>query len=222
MEETNFVLLWKEHYEKIDQTLAINKRLLSEMLTEKAGSSLRAIVRGKVFGIVVGVVYLAILGAVLFVAFSHYSHAADYFIVSISAIFLINVKALYDYVRHLILVAGIPYDKSIREIQSKLGQLQVSLLRHTRIMVLQFPFWTTFFLSSTWFPGSTGAGYIVLQVAVTGSFVWLAVWLYRKQTLDNLDNRWVRLFISGVGGRKLVEAMRFYAELDQLESTGRY
>jgi len=28
MEETNFVLLWKEHYEKIDQALALNKQIL--------------------------------------------------------------------------------------------------------------------------------------------------------------------------------------------------
>ena len=32
MEETNFVLLWKEQYEKIDQSLVINKQLLKEII----------------------------------------------------------------------------------------------------------------------------------------------------------------------------------------------
>ena len=36
MEETNFVLLWKEQYEKIDESLAINKQLLKEVISQKA------------------------------------------------------------------------------------------------------------------------------------------------------------------------------------------
>ena len=47
MEETNFVLLWKEHYEKIDQSLAINKRLLKELLHQKAGTAVRSLIREK-------------------------------------------------------------------------------------------------------------------------------------------------------------------------------
>ena len=85
-------------------------------------------------------------------------------------------------------------------------------------MVLQFPFWTTFFLSDTWFPGATSAGYIVLQILVTGSFTWFAWWLYKKFTLTNLDNRWVRVFISGIGGKALLNAMRSYQELEELET----
>ncbi len=218
MEETNFVLLWKEHYEKIDQSLAINKRLLKELLQQKAGTAVRSLIREKAFGIVAAVVWLVILGALLSVAIAHYSSAANYFIVSIAAIFLINVKALYDYIRHLILIHSIRYDASVAAIQNKLRRLQLSLLRHTRIMVLQFPFWTTFYLSDKWFPGATSVGYIVLQLLVTGSFTWFAWWLYTKQTPTNLDSRWVRVFISGIGGKALLNAMQSYQELEELET----
>src|SRR5579872_5700759 len=109
MGETDFVLLWKEHYEKIDRTLAINKRLLAELLTEKANSSIRSIIRGKVAGIVAGLVWLMMLGVPLAFAILHYSHAANYFIGSIGAIFLINVKAVCDYIRHLALLNRIRY-----------------------------------------------------------------------------------------------------------------
>jgi len=85
-------------------------------------------------------------------------------------------------------------------------------------MVLQLPFWTTFALSSKWFPRTAGAGYIAFQVLLTGTFVWLAVWLYRKHTPENLGDRWVRPFISGIGGSKLLRAMRFYQELEELGS----
>jgi hypothetical protein len=216
MEETNFVLLWKEHYDKIDQSLAINKRLLKELVNNKAESAVRALIREKAFGIIAAVLYLALLGAVLFFAISRYRPAANYFIFSIGGIFLINVKALYDYIRHLVLINGIRYDGSVKEIQGKLKELQLSQIRHARIMVLQFPLWTTFFLSSAWFPGSVSVGYVVFQVLMTGSFTWLGFWLYKTITPDHPENRWTRLFISGVGGKTVVNALKFYQEMEDI------
>jgi hypothetical protein len=217
MEETNFVLLWQEHYQKIDQSLAINKRLLKELLLKKAHSSIRSLIGEKVIGIIAGVIWLALLGAVLAIAFAHYSAAANYFIVSIGAIFLINIKAVYDYIRYLILIGGMLYDGSVTEIQNKLHRLQLSLLAHTRIMVLQLPFWSTFHLSSKWFPGAVGAGYIVFQFLFTASFVWVALWLYKKLTFKEPENRWVRFFLSGIGGKAIWNALKFYRELEELE-----
>jgi hypothetical protein len=68
MEETNFVLLWKEHYEKIDQSLAINKQLLKEIITQKVQSALQSLIRFKSRGIIAAVIYLVLLGIVLFFA----------------------------------------------------------------------------------------------------------------------------------------------------------
>jgi hypothetical protein len=174
--------------------------------------------RGKAFGIFAAVVYLGLLGFILFVALDHYRPAFNYFLFSIGAIFLINLKALYDYIRHLILLGKVDYDGSVLEIQRKLRQLQASLVTHCKIMVLQFPLWTTFFLSSTWFPSQVSVGYIFIQVFLTGSFVWLAIWLYRKISLNNLSNRWVSLFVYGVGGKSVLNALKFYEELGELEA----
>ena len=216
MEETNFVLLWKEHYEKIDQSLAINKRLLSELLTEKAKSSIRSIVRVHAFGIIAGVIWLFFLGASLAIAVMNYSSAANYFIVSIGAIFLINIKAVADYIRHLVLINSFRYDGSVRDIQDKLRLLRVSLIRHTRVTVLQLPFWSTFYLSAKWFPREAGMGSIIVQVLVTVSFIWFALWLYRKLTPDKAGNKWVQFFLSGIGGKGIANATSFYRELEEL------
>jgi hypothetical protein len=222
MSETDFILLWKEHYEKIDQSLAINKRLLKELLSQKASSAVQTLIRGKAFGIAAATIYLLILGAALTIAVAftivHHSPAATYFIVSIGAIFLINIKALYDYIRHLILINRIRYDESVTSIQSRLSRLHWALVRHCRIMVLQFPFWSTFFLSSTWFPGHTPPAFIAIQIAVTGLLTYIAFWLYRNLTLANRDNFWIKIFISSVGGKEVVAAMGFYKELEDLSA----
>ncbi len=220
MEETNFVLLWKEQYEKIDQSLAINKQLLKEVISQKAESALQSLIRFKARGIVVAVIYLILLGVVLFYAIAHYSSALNYFIISMAVIFLINVKALYDYIKHLVWINNINYDGSITEIQQKLAKLQLSIMQHSRVMVLQFPFWTTLFLSDEWFPYSVGWGYIIFQLLLTASFTYLAYWLYKNQTLENADKKWVKIFIEGSGGKSVMKALKFYKELETFQQVG--
>ena len=214
MEETNFVLLWKEHYEKIDQSLVINRQLLKEVISQKAESALQSLIRFKTRGIVAAVVYLILLGIVLFYAISHYSSSGNYFILSMIAIFLINVKALYDYIKHLVWTNSIDYNGSITEIQQKLAKLQLSILQHSRFMVLQFPFWTTFYLSDKWFPHSVNWSYIIFQFLLTSSFTFLAYWLYKNQTMENANKKWVKIFIEGSGGKSIIKAIAFYKELE--------
>ena len=217
MEETNFVLLWKEQYEKIDQSLVINKQLLKEIINQKAESALQSLIRFKTRGIVAAVIYLILLGIVLFYSISHYSSAGNYFILSMGAIFLINVKALYDYIKHLVWANNIDYNGSITEIQQKLAKLQISILRHSRFMVLQFPFWTTFYLSDKWFPHSVGWGYIIFQILFTASFTYLAYWLYKNLTVENADKKWIKTLIAGSGGKPVMKALAFYKELETFE-----
>lgn len=220
MGETNFVLLWKEQYEKIDQSLAINKQLLKEVISQKAESALQSLIRFKARGIVVAVIYLILLGIVLSYAIANYSSALNAFIISIAIIFLINVKALFDYIKHLVWANNINYDGSITEIQEKLTRLQLSILQHGRIMVLQFPFWTTFYLSSEWFPHSVGWGIIIIQFLLTASFTYLAYWLYKNQTLENADKKWIKIFIEGSGGKSIMKALKFYKELETFKQEG--
>jgi lysylphosphatidylglycerol synthetase-like protein (DUF2156 family) len=217
MEETNFVLLWKEHYEKIDQSLAINKQLLKEVITQKAESALQSLTRFKKRGIIAAVIYLVLLGIVLFYAISNYSSAANYFIISMGAIFLINVKALYDYIKHLIWTNNIDYSGSITEIQGKLTELKLSILQHSRFMVLQFPFWTTFYLSDKWFPGAASWGYIVFQLLFTASFTYLAYWLYKNQTIENTNKKWVKILLESSGGKPVMRAIQFYKEIEDFK-----
>ncbi len=217
MEETSFVLLWKEQYQKIDESLALNKRILQETISRKATLTLRSLIRIKALGIVAAIVWLVCLGLALYYAISHYLPATNYFIVSVAAIFLINVKALYDYAKHLAWVNAIDYDGSITEIQQKLTRLQLSIFQHTRLMFLQLPFWTTFYLSSAWFPQSVGAGYIIFQIAFTASFIYLAYWFYKNINVENAGKKWVRTFIQGTGGKQVTKALEFYKEIEEFQ-----
>jgi hypothetical protein len=215
MNEQELINLWKAQNAKLDQSLILNKHLLSDVTTQKVRSSLSALSRFKARGIVTLVIYLLVLGSLLSIALINYSAAANYFIVSIGVIFLINVKALYDYIKHLVWISNIDYSHHVIDIQQKLSKFQFSIIQHNRIMTLQFPFFTTFYLSSSWFPQSAPIGLIILQGAITSAFTYLSFWLYKNQTIENMDKKWFKVFYSGSGGKRIEEAFSFYKELEE-------
>ena len=94
MENLELINIWKEQNAKIEKTLAINKLLLKETISRKAESSLKGLVRLTTAGIIAFVLYLLLLGYVLVYAISNYSSASNYFIVSMSAIALINFQPI--------------------------------------------------------------------------------------------------------------------------------
>lgn len=217
MENTELITIWKEQNAKIEKTLAINERLLKEVINSKAKHSLKSLVRLKTAGIVSFVLYLLLLGYALAYGISHYSSAWNYFLVSVSAIALINLKGFADYIKHLVWTNSINYDGSIVHIQQQLSRLQLSIIHHAKIMCLQFPFFTTFYLTNEWFPQKVSPGYIVFQIALTGSFTYLSYWLYKNHKPENLHKKWFRTLIAGSGGKSVMQAMEFYKEMEELK-----
>ncbi|PSK88139.1 hypothetical protein [Taibaiella chishuiensis] len=214
MENTEWIDIWKQQNAKIEKTLAINEFLLKEVINDKARTSLKSLIQLKTAGIIAFVFYLLLLSYALVYALSNYSSAWNYFIVSISVIALVNIKGFADYVKHLVWTNHINYNGSIMEIQQQLSRLQLSIISHVKTMCLQFPFYTTFYLSDKWFPREAGSGYLIFQVVLTSAFIYFSYWLYKNQKPENLDKKWFRNMIAGSGGKSVMQAMKFYQEME--------
>lgn len=217
MEYTELISIWKSQNAKIEKTLAINELLLKEVTNNKAKISLKSLIALKTVGIVAFILYILLLSYFLVYAISNYTSALNYFIVSISVITLVNIKGLADYIKHLVWANNVNYDGSIMEIQQQLSRLQLSIIKHAKGMCLQIPFYTTFYLSNKWFPQDVGLGYIILQIIVTSSFVFLTYWLYKNHKPENLDKKWFRNLIAGSGGKPVMKAMEFYKEIEDFK-----
>ncbi len=215
MEERDIIRLWKDNDVKIQQSLTLNRQILKEILNQKAQNSLQSLVRLKTRGIIAFVFYLLLLGYALVYAISNYSSAWNYFIISVSAIALINIKGFLDYIKHLVWTNNINYNGSIMEIQQQLTRLQLSIIDHAKIMCLQFPFFTTFYLTNKWFPQEVGFGYIIFQVLLTGSFIYFSYWLFKNHKPENLDKKWFMNMIAGSGGKSVMRAMEFYKQMEE-------
>jgi len=217
MENMDIINLWKAQDEKLEKVLLINEKLLKEMTGQKAKSTLRSMIRYKIVGVITFVVYLTFLGFALHYAIVNYSSAWNYFIVSVAAITLINLRGFTNYIRHIVLASNINYNGSIMAIQEQLSKLQLSIIDHSKVMCLQFPFFTTFYLSSAWFPSQVGTSFIVLHVAFTAAFVFLTYWLYKNHKPENLSKKWFRNLIAGSGGKSVGRAIEFYQDLERFK-----
>lgn len=217
MENTELIDIWKSQEAKLEKALAINQFLLKETTNQKAKSSLQDLVKLKTLGVVAAVLYLLLLGVALYYAVANYSSALNYFMVSVAAIALVNLKGLVDYVKHLAWINNIQYDGSVLQIQEQLTRLQFSIIDHGKYMCLQFPFYTTFYLSNTWFPQNVGWGYLVFQGFMTVSFTVAAYWLFKNHTPKNLDKKWFRIMLAGSGGKSVMNALDFYQEMESFQ-----
>lgn len=217
MENTELINIWKAQNATIEKTLAINELLLKEVTNNKVRSSLKSLITLKTAGIIAFILYILLLSYALIYAFSNYSSAWNYFIVSISVIILVNIKGLADYIKHLVWTNHINYDGNIMEIQQQLSRLQLSIIHHAKTMCLQIPFYTTFYLTNQWFPHEVAPGYIIFQVMLTGSFIFLSYWLYKNHKSENLDKKWFRNMIAGSGGKSVMKAMEFYKEMEEFK-----
>ncbi len=214
MEDKQLLSLWRMQNEKIEQSLNINRTLLLDTIQQKAKHSMGSLVRLKTLGIIAFVFYLYFLGYILYSCFQNYTEVSIYFMVSLSAIFLINLRGLVDYVKHLIWTNNINYEGNILEIQQELSRLQISIVEHTKIMILQLPFWTTLYLSEEWFPSMVSWKYMIFQGLLTGTMTFCAYWLYKNQNVENLDKKWYRSLIAGSGGKSVRKALEFYKEIE--------
>ena len=84
-------------------------------------------------------------------------------------------------------------------------------------MILQLSFWTTFYLSNRWFPQVVGLPYMILQIFMTGSFIYFTFWLYKQHKPESLSKKWFRNMIAGSGGKSVEKAIEFYNEMEEFE-----
>jgi len=215
MENIDFISIWKTQNTKIEQAIALNRKLLREIVDGKAKSAVRSLTILKSTLLFFGILYLIALAGLISFAVTRYSPAWNYFIVSVAAILLINIYAVITYIKHLVWLSEIDYDGPVANIQQKLSQLQLSIIQLTRIMYLQTPFFTTFYLSSNWFPQLSPWPYTLFQLILTGAAVYSSWWVYKNMIVENIDNKLIRSLLSGSGRDTVRKAMDFYKEIEE-------
>lgn len=217
MEELDMKIIWQLLENKIakaeilnHQSWVLNFQCFESIQKQKTKSTLNALVRFKLFAIVLGLLWILFLGILLWGD----RFTNPYFSISTGIILLITVYVVAIYLRHIILINQISYEGNILGTQSKLAKLKASTLYSTRISWLQMPFYTTWFWSTNWIMQS-GANFWLIAFPITLLFTLLAGYLFFNLNERNMHKNWVKtLLMSGPEYRDILQSINFMKEIE--------
>lgn len=217
MDDIELKKLWEQYDAKLEKVLTYNRTLALEITKQKAKQKLASAKPAKYWGIVLGIPWILFLNTLVVIG---YLSEAPFLTVSFGMISLFTTIALGTYIYHLIMISQINISESVVEVQKKLAKLKTSTITITRNVVLQLPFWTTWYLSWNMLQ-SENFLYWLINGVITSLFTFIAIWLFRNIKPENVKERWIKWLFSDSEWNAVVEAAKILDQIDDLENAGR-
>lgn len=213
MEDIALKDLWKAHDEKLGRTMKQNLFIIESMQKQKAQSKLNGLARLKLFAVILGILWSLFLGILV------YGNQLQnmFFTVSVGMIMLITIAAVIAYIRHIALIKELDYSQSITDTQKKLARLQASTFNN-RFILLQTPFYTTWFWSTEMIQASV-TKFCLIAVPITLLFTVLTIWLYKNLTPLKMHKKWVSYLLKNDPEQvPVIQAQKFLSEIEEFKT----
>ena len=213
MEDIEIINLWKSYDKRLNENLLLNRKNAEEISKIKAQSLLSSMKPVKIFTILVGMLWVVFIDMLIIKSFHI---ASPYFLVSAVILSLLNKLAIGIYLYQLILIQRVALNGAILATQKKLTSLKSTTLWIPRILFLQLPLWTTFYLTKSMFEDGNAFFYII-QGLVTLSFTFAAVWLFRNIKYENRDKKWFRIILNRKEWFPVIRSIELYREIQKIK-----
>jgi len=211
MQDINLSEIWKANDEKLDRTLKLNLYIIDSLQKQKVRSKLGPLATFKFIVAILGIIFAVFIGVLI------YGNQLRniYFTLSFTVILLLTVIAIIVYLKHFMLLKRINYSDSITNTQEKLAWLQISTINISRVLILQTPFYSTWFWTSE---QMHNAKFWIISLPVTLAFTAVSIWLYKNISPRNMDKKWVACFMNvGMEYKSVTQARKFLAELEEFK-----
>lgn len=213
MDNLEIINLWKQYDEKLEKTLSLNHKLIAELQQQKAKNALKPARNYKLFTIVSGMAYAALIAYFWY----HLNAIASIFInVSIGIHLIVTVIAIAMYIRQLALIGEIDRSENIIQMQQKMANLQSSTIRVIGICFLQFPVFATWNINLELI-NERPLAFWFIQVPVVLLFTYIGIWFFRNLNVKNIDKRWFRMMFWGAEWSSILKSGKFLREIEDFE-----
>lgn len=207
MEDKDFKALWQRFEEKLDESLVLQRKNAEAISQIKIKSTLASMRPAKIFTIVVGILWVIFVDLLII---GLWPYATWFFLISALIQVILTKLAIGIYLYQLILIGQMDIGNTVLETQEKIAALKASTLWCARLMFLQFPVWTTFFVHPNMLQPGPG---LFIQIVITASFCFVALWLFFNIKYENRDKKWFRLIFEGREWTPVLRAMELLAEI---------
>ncbi len=209
MEDVEILDLWKSYDKRLRESLVLNRQHAEDITKLKVQSFLGSMRPRKQFTFWVGIVWVVLIDLLIVKLFFI---ASPFFLISMGIQVLLTKVAIVVYLYQLMLLRQTDISEPILATQERIARLQSSTLWVTRLLFLQTPIWTTFFLSKQMFMTSN-VWLILLPIVITAIFTYAAVWLFLNIKYENRNKKWFRLIFKGKEWDPMIKSMEL---LDQI------
>ena len=209
MDDTKLLELWKSTDKKLEESLRLNRQNAEDITKIKVHSFLASMKPLKLFTLLVGILWV---GFVDLLIINSFPYASPFFLVSAGIQVLLTKLAIGIYFYQLILIYQVDVGEPVIDTQENLARLKSSTLWVTRLLILQLPVWTTFYINAEMIKNG-GVVFFLVQVPVSLTFFFIAIWLFMNIKYKNRDKKWFRLIFSGREWDPVIQSM---ALLDQI------
>jgi hypothetical protein len=210
MEDTEIINLWKSYGKKLEENLALNRKNAEDITQIKVQSLLASMKPLKIFTILAGILWVVFIDILLINLFPV---ASPFFLISAGIQVLLTTLAIGIYLYQLVLIQQVDTSEPIVRTQDTLARLTASTLWVTRLLFLQLPVWTTFYLTTSMVENGNRI-FLTVQTVITLVFTLLAVWLFRNINYANRDKKWFKLLFDGKEWTPVMKSMELLRQID--------
>ena len=215
MNDTDLKYLWQIGNEQIAISQKSDKTSLDNLTKRNVSHFLSSMKPIKIFTLLVGLLWVLGIGYVLLkLTINAYDQVSLYFLYSAYFQVMLTAMAVIIYIIQLSTLYSIDFNKPIVILQKTLIKLKASTLNVTKILILQLPFWTTFYWNESMFKNGTLALFII-QGTVTLSFTYLAIWLFFNLTFENADKWWFKLLLQDKEWEPLITSIDILNDMEE-------
>ena len=215
MNDTDLKYLWQAGNEQIAISQKSDKTSLDNLTKRNVSHFLSSMKPIKIFTLLVGLLWVFSIGYVLIkLTINAYDQVSLYFLYSAYFQVMLTAMAVILYIIQLSTLYSIDFNKPVVILQKTLIKLKASTLNVTKILILQLPFWTTFYWNESMFKNGT-LPLFILQGAVTISFTCLAIWLFFNLKFENADKWWFKLLLQGKEWEPLITSINILNEMEE-------
>ena len=215
MNDTDLKYLWQAGNEQIAISQKSDKTSLDNLTKRNVSHFLSSMKPIKIFTLLVGLLWVFSIGYVLIkLTINAYDQISPYFLYSAFFQVMLTAMAVILYIIQLSTLYSIDFNKPVVILQKTLINLKASALNVTKILILQLPFWTTFYWNESMFKNGT-LPLFILQGAVTISFTYLSLWLFFHLKFENADKWWFKLLLQGKEWEPLITSIGILNDMEE-------
>lgn len=213
MEDYQLKQLWQSYADQLEASLALSRKNAEEITQMKIQNFLGSMKPIKIFTLAIGFLWVIFVDSLIITLFHH---ASVFFLISAAIQVILTKLAIGIYLYQLVLIYQADIGAPILATQEKLARLRSSTLWSARLLFLQLPVWTTFYLNASMLENGSPVWYM-LQVVITLSFTWAAIWLFRNIRFENRDKKWFRLIFQGKEWDPVIRSIELLEEIKEFK-----